>query len=235
MIKEHELSDVAKVFLTDLGAIELHGEALDIDLVGKTRKNILIGLELKLRLSVSVLEQAYKRINNVNYIYVGIPHDKLPHHFRVLNPVYKHFMEYHGIGLVALYPKQQRDYLRERNFYHYEILKHAKLNRKPIWKDNTLKCLNELTLNQDGGFRSGDTITPYMRVVEEIENLLKNLTNSHHDKRRWVHIDEIKKHCRLAKKHYGNLHSGVYTILNGYGWAKKHPTKRSYYIHIEKE
>ena len=191
MIKEHELNDVAKVFLTDLGAIELHGEVIDIDLVGKTDSNILIGLELKTRLTVKVLEQAYKRINNVNYIYVGVPHDKVASHFRVISPVYKHFMEYHGIGLVALYPKQQRDYLRETNFYHYEILKHAKLNRKPIWKDNTLKSLNEFTLNKDGGFRSGDTITPYMSVVEEIKSALKNLTNSHFNKRRWVHIDEI--------------------------------------------
>ena len=222
MIKERDLNETAKVFLEDLGSVKFYGEICFIDLVGVTNKNIIIALELKKRLNQKVLEQAYKRLKYVNYVYVGIPRKNLPTYYKGINIVYRHFLEYYGIGVVAL-DLPQKDYRTEGDFYNYTILKHAKINRITPAKKYLIKDFNELYENRDGGIKSGDDFSPYDMVVQDIKNQL--LAYSRKD---FVSIDLLVKKSRLANKHYRNVKAGIYSILNSHSWAEKKNGKYKY-------
>ncbi len=199
-MKESDLNQTAKKFLIDQGCTEIHGEVLDIDLVGK-KGNILYAIELKTTLSIKVLEQAYNRKNMSNYVYVAVPYNNKYRHTSVLNVVYRHFLEHHGIGLILLHPE---DKMESTNtiFNFYEIVKQPKLNRRLLKNKYIFTQLNDNTLNKDGGMTSYERFSPYKKMIEDVYYYLesvKKYRNNHS-----VSLEEIVDNVKSVKKHYAD-------------------------------
>lgn len=232
-IKESDLNPTAKQFLRDQGCTELYGEILDIDLVG-VNGNLIYAIELKTTLSIKVLEQALNRKAYANYVYVAVPHDKLAKHYDLISPVFRLFLETHGIGLIGLYAENRNDkYIQN----HYEIYKHAKINRHNKGKGYLKKYFNDMYKDMDGGMTSAERISPYTLMTDEVLERLNDIRYgatmySHLKRDGWVTIDELLVICRRPQKHYANPKASLGQIFNRF-WIsiveKKKVNNKVYY------
>lgn len=218
-MKESDLNLTAKQFLRDMQCTELYGEILDIDLVG-IFGNIIYAVELKTTLSVKVLEQALNRKQYANYVYVAVPHDKLPRHYHMISPVFRLFLETHGIGLVGLY------YERESDIYiqnHYEIYKHAKMNRHYKGIETLKKYFNDMYKDMQGGVTTKERISPFTLMMDEVMQRLSDIKNSgtmFTNRNGWVTIDELLMICSRPQKHYANPRSSLQQVFNTFNSDK---------------
>lgn len=236
-MKEVDLSPTAKHFLKDRGCIELHGEAIDIDLVGIDDKKIIHCIELKTNLNLKVLEQAQDRLKYCNYVYIGIPYEKIKH-YRLINKVYRLWLETHGIGLVGLIRFNPPIHSENGESIKYTIHKHAKINRNNVYKETLLKNLNEFTKDKDGGYASGAAVTPYTMVVNEVQIQMWQMHHNKWNSKEWLTINEILKRLDLLKKHYSNPRAGLYRLLNaGWNsdWVEKHKIEQLYKLKLTTE
>lgn len=235
-MKEVDLSLLGKIFLTDQNCTELYGEVLDIDLVG-INGNIIYGLELKISLNLKVLQQAKERLKYCNYVYIGVPYEKMKNYLSI-NDVYKLWLETHGIGLVSLIEIRENWGGKGMHASHYTIIKQAKFNRRNIYKDHLKKQLNDLSRDRDGGYASGEMFSPYKRVINEIQRIMWRMTNDKWQGKEYFTVDEILKELHLTKQHYANSRAGLYKILNAgwnKSWVERHPEKHLYKIKLKEE
>lgn len=230
-LREKDLSPTAKKFLVEQGCSDVYGEVLDIDLVGKN-KGLLIGVELKTRLNITVLAQAAERLKHVNYSYVGIPRKGF-RHYRALSPVYRLFIEHHGLGILLLDPVKTREWSNDETdiHYHYEIARMPKINRKPKYKESILPQLNDFTKDRTGGQVSGEVYTPYKFMFDEVYNYLKSVRDYWGDG--WKTLDEILVVCRRVSNHYSSPRGSLYQLLNrNISTFEKHDTEHKYRYRI---
>lgn len=202
-MKESSLSPTAKQFLKDMGCADIYGEVVDIDLVG-INGNVIYGVELKTSLNIKVLEQARKRKDFCNYVYIIVPNNKLKKHYKMLSEVYRLFIDYHGLGLVGAYEVQTS---KTEVYYTYQIHKHPKMNRHNIYKDTLKNNLIDLKKDHDGGLQSHEVQSPYSWMIEQVKEYLKWKRNIYHNNVRddgWASLDEILKNCDRVRQHYAN-------------------------------
>lgn len=227
--KESDLSLSAKQFLLDQGCTDVYGEVRDIDLVGKN-SSLLIGIELKKSLNITVLAQAANRTNSLNYVYIGIPRKGFKT-YRQLSPVYKLFIEHHKLGLVLLDPP--KDHWKYGDFIYYEIIKHPKINRITPHRESVEREMNDFTKDRLGGQTSSEVITPYKFMRDEVYNYLKAVRNRWGDG--WKTIDEILEVCKRVENHYSNPRGSLYQLLNRYSWIEKSECNKKYRYKITEE
>lgn len=212
-MKESDLSVVAKQFLKDQGCEELYGEVYNIDLVG-INKSIIYAIELKTTLNIKVMEQAAKRKEVANYVYVAVPADKLPNYFHGLNEVYKLFFKYNGIGLIKIYPEQKTSGLIETTFRYYQVLIHAKINRYNQYKRYLIANLVDERRDMDGGLQTSEIDSPYKRMINEVKEYMAKEKRINQETNGWLSIDQIVKACLVVKQHYANPKAGLRATLN---------------------
>lgn len=227
-MKEHELNQTAKQFLLDQGCTEVHGEVLNIDLVGKRGSNILYAMELKTSLSLKVLEQAYERKKYAHYVYIGVPKDKVPTLYGRLSVVHRCFLENNGIGLVALDTEEISAYDDNRVYCYYNVLCHSKLNRQPLRTNYLFNKLNETTLNKKGGMTSYERFSPYKNMIEKVIIYLELQKPFKTEDYQWTSVEKILNNVKEVKRHYANPRASLnqalkkfhadqveYTLING--------------------
>jgi len=220
-MRESDLSNSAKQFLKEQGCTNVYGEVIDIDLVGK-KGSVLIGVELKKSLNVTVLAQAAKRTEYVNYVYVGIPKNKFKSYFQ-LNPVYKLFIETHGIGIVLLEPSRTNSL--GDVFIYYKVVKQPKIHRITPYKELVLNHMTDFTENRLGGQTTEKVLTPYKYMLKEVKDFLKSSIKFGDG---WKTIDEILNVCRRVKDHYANPKGSLYQLLNRESWIEKDSDRKRY-------
>lgn len=203
---EAELSPTVKQFLIEQGCTELHGEVLDVDLVG-IKGSVIFGVEMKTSLNTKVLEQALKRKNLCHMVYVAVPYSKVKSWYSI-SVVYKQFLENNGIGIITI---KESKVIGDKTYYFYEVLKHAKLNRKPRYKISLLNSLTDLTRNQDGGLTSDKVVSPYKIMIEQVKEYLMRVRNDSSDG--WKTLDDILKACPKVSTHYSSPKGGLYQTI----------------------
>lgn len=202
-MKESDLSNTAKQFLIDMGCSDLYGEVVDIDLIG-INKSIFYAIELKTALNIKVLQQAKRRKEYCNYVYIAVPYDKLPRHYELISEVYKLFIDYHGLGLIGLHEE-----FKKGNYasYQYTIFKHPRINRQLKYKSTLLRECTDLKRNHDGGLQSHEVTSPYSWMIQQVKEYLKSERNTWINGFKndgWVSIDKILLVCDRVKQHYAS-------------------------------
>ena len=219
--KESDLSPAAHQFLLEQGCTNIYGEVRDIDLVGK-KDSLLLGIELKKSLNITVLSQAAERTKYVNYVYVGIPRKRFKT-YRQLSPVYKLFIEHHGIGLVLLDPV--RESIDGDKQIFYQVVKHPKIHRITPYRKSVENEMNDFTENRLGGQASGELYTPYKFMLDQVEDYLKYSVRYGDG---WKTVDEILNVCERVRNHYANPRASLYQLLNSHSWIEKHSDRKRY-------
>lgn len=192
-IKESDLDPGARMFLADKGVNEIHGEVLNIDLVGIDNNDLVIGVELKKSLNITVLEQAFNRLDLCDFVYIGVTEKFRKGKYHELNLVYRTFLEKYGIGLIYIQP------LNNNGDAWYRIIKHA--DKSDIKKvDDIRKHFNEITLQTKGGVETKHAITPYKVIRDQIFYFLKRSGWNTLDSIYNVHEIELSKLWANPKK-----------------------------------
>ena len=72
--RETDLNDPVKRWLIDQGC-DVKAEIKDVDLIGRFQDDLLIGVELKLKLNLEVINQAVERQSFCDMVYIAVLHD----------------------------------------------------------------------------------------------------------------------------------------------------------------
>lgn len=73
-IKETDLNDPIKVWLEQQGC-QVNAEVMGIDMMGMMESDLVIAVELKLKLNLEVINQAVERQSVCDLVYIGVCHD----------------------------------------------------------------------------------------------------------------------------------------------------------------
>ncbi len=236
-MKESELSPIAKQFLKDQGCQELYGEVYDIDLVG-IKDRIIYAIELKTSLNIKVMEQAAKRKEVANYVYVAVPADKMPRHFNSINEVYKLFFKHNGIGLIIIYPERKTSGIVESIFRYYEVLIHAKINRYNYSKRYLQARLTDDKKDLDGGLQTHEIESPYKIMMREVKEYMSKARMRNHETKGWLTIEQIVKSCDYVRRHYANPKAGLRATLNASfnaSWCERENNQYRYIFQTDNE
>lgn len=183
-MKEHELFNPIKSFLIeDMGCEEVFGEVLDCDVLG-LNGSVNIIVELKTNLTFKLVDQAIERLRHGHYVYIAVPKRKT-HIPRLVTKILKQ----HKIGLLYV------------NNGFVEISSKAKFNRLPVERvkrdgqKDIRQYIKPYHREQMGGKKSGEVITDYSLMVDDIKRYLKmeRMYTTNNDG--WVTIDDILTHC----------------------------------------
>lgn len=161
-MREYELFSPVKDFLLErLDCEKVYGEIDNLDVLGLCG-NVLIGVELKTRLTFKLLDQAVRRKELVDYMYIAFPEPKNGIEMFVLD-----WCETQGIGII---------YADSRSARVYRVAKYNRLRR--IRKQNGYKYdirdhILEYSDQNIGGVPSGEVLTPYKRTIQKVQKYLE--------------------------------------------------------------
>ncbi|MFE5473828.1 hypothetical protein [Bacillus safensis] len=185
-MKEHELFNPVKSFLIEnMGCEEVFGEVLDCDVLG-LNGSVNIIVELKTNLTFKLIDQAIERLRHGHYVYIAVPKRKT-HIPRLVRKILKQYK----IGLLYI------------NNGFVEISSKAKFNRLPVERvkrdghNDIRQYIKPYHREQMGGKKSGEVITEYSLMIDQIKRFLK-MERMNKDNEGWVTIDDILTNCERS-------------------------------------
>ena len=182
---------VKKYLVNTLGCHEVHGEVIDIDVIGVGR-GYKVAVELKTSMSLKLLDQVRSRVRDrlTDYVYVAVPTKSRPmaasaHDYLVSLGVGILEVNSHGNIKVIAVAKRQR---------HIE----PRIDR----------YLNDATKQSVGGVTSSEMDSPYKQTIEAIQQYMRRANGSKGDG--WLSVAEILAH---VKTHYATPKQSVVATL----------------------
>lgn len=161
-MREYELFSPVKEFLIErLDCQEVYGEIDDLDVLGLCG-NVLIGVELKTRLTFKLLDQAMNRKHLVDYMYIAFPKPK-----NGIENFIEEWCDKEGIGIIFAKPDEA---------YVYRKAKYNRIRRIRMQRGNKYDIRNSITEYSDqniGGVPSGQVLTPYKRTIQKVQKYLE--------------------------------------------------------------
>lgn len=222
-MKESDLYEPIKILLNSWG-LEVHGEVAHYDVVG-IGQTFQVIVELKTRLSFSLLDQAIERVGRADYVFIAVPKKKTEQHKSALL-LLKHI----GVGLIEVdfnkYSKAKENLLLNAMLHEADIdfspvdlginiVQWGKrFKQKRFGAEATIKRnMNKTTKNQIGGVTSSEVNSPYKLTIKNIKNYLE----FYHENEGWADVETIIK---SVKTHYQTPEQAVRATLTA-DWNKE--------------
>lgn len=178
MNKEYEMFPLVKeLLLKELYCDEVFGEVGTFDVVGFKGKYSIV-VEMKKTLSLKVIEQAVNARKYSDYVFVAVPKPKKQYSLFTTQ-----LLKEKGIGLIFVEEKElyfQQKLVEKRNDSLIKFWGRRNKNKHGDLRKNIKYDFHSLTV---GGVKSGDGITEYSLMIENIKNVLRY--------QNWISIDEL--------------------------------------------
>lgn len=193
-MRESQLFFPVKDYLIkSLGCTEVHGEVIDIDVVG-VASGCKVIVELKTSMSLKLLDQVRVRyaMRAADYMYVAVPKKKTG-----ISPAAGDYLSSMGVGILVI-----------GDGGYIEVWQPAKKIRG-IDNKKLDRYLNEGTSRSVGGVTSSEMTSTYKHTIDAIQKYMRRCRSSGFNDG-WVTVDNILAH---VSTHYSSPRQSVAATL----------------------
>lgn len=174
---------VKNILLDDVKCDNVYAEVANYDVLG-VKNNISLIIEMKKQLNFKVIEQAIEAKYCADYIFIAVPKPNQRHSRIALN-----LLKQEGIGLIYTTDNSSK-YDSSKNGSTIEFWGKRVRRKNYDIKEHINHDFHSRTV---GGVKSGDGITEYSEMIDEVKIFLK--------RKEWVTVDEI---LETIQTHYNN-------------------------------
>lgn len=207
-MKETELFIPVKKLLLSQG-FEVKGEVKDIDVLAY-QKDVMVGVELKTKISLKLIYQAIDRQKVLDQVYIAVPKDAI-YHSKSLYRNFTHLLKRLEVGLIVVDQDIAEVIIEAIPFDRNQSRSRYKKRKLSIDKEFKLR-----KNKQNIGGTRGKKITRYKELVIEIGSyLMENLKGSPKEIKEQTGIE---KTASILQKNYDGyferIDRGIYQLTD---------------------
>ena len=207
-MKETELFIPVKKLLLSQG-FEVKGEVKDIDVLAY-QKDVMVGVELKTKISLKLIYQAIDRQKVLDQVYIAVPKDAI-YHSKSLYRNFTHLLKRLEVGLIVVDQDIAEVIIEAIPFDRNQSRSRYKKRKLSIDKEFKLR-----KNKQNIGGTKGKKITRYKELVIEIGSyLMENLKGSPKEIKEQTGIE---KTASILQKNYDGyferIDRGIYQLTD---------------------